>query len=582
MAPLPRRHGLSASRPASARGILRNRLAALPNGRGGASAPVGVLDRAPVTTAPGQGAAADGRPAVSTPMPVGFLALSIVPVLWGTYNPCIRYLYAEPDALDPASLTAVRTALSAGALLLPALLGYLFKECRGAFQRHQQQRAQAGTFLDGAAADAETSDQALPAAAAGPGAKGASVALFSAPINSTRLGPVLTCTFNSVILGGLELGLLNFLGTALQVEGLHSTSATRAGFLAEVTAVLTPLVSYLAGYQVPQAMWLAVAVGLVGSTMVAYDTAQAHEDDAAGAGAATVQGTPAPAALAAVTAVPAEGGAATASSAFTDSALQAGSSSAADAFAPLGAAGASSVASYASTAASAVVDAAQLAGDPAESATAALDAASAVALEVASLAAGAAASTAVPSISDSIASVALSTAEAAATATPLAVTGGELYLLLACLFFSIGTIRMGMYAPRMDTVSLAAMKKVGLSSMSLLWMASHNLGNGAALGSIFAFPDLSTRTPLSVAVLVYSGLGPGALATYLQFVGLSTVPATSAQVIFSLTPLCTAYFAYLVLGGESTGPLAWAGGSLIIFAALMAAWAQRQHFQQKK
>lgn len=62
-----------------------------------------------------------------------------------------------------------------------------------------------------------------------------------------------------------------------QVEGLHSTTATRAGFLAEVTAVLTPLVSYLAGYDIPRQMWLAVGVGLIGSTMVAYDTSQVGE-----------------------------------------------------------------------------------------------------------------------------------------------------------------------------------------------------------------------------------------------------------------------------------------------------------------
>ncbi len=36
-------------------------------------------------------------------------------------------------------------------------------------------------------------------------------------------------------------------------------------------------------------------------------------------------------------------------------------------------------------------------------------------------------------------------------------------------------VRMGIYAPRMDTVGLAAMKKVGLSSMSILWMAATNL-----------------------------------------------------------------------------------------------------------
>lgn len=155
---------------------------------------------------------------------------------------------------------------------------------------------------------------------------------------------------------------------------------------------------------------------------------------------------------------------------------------------------------------------------------------------------------------------------------------------------------------------------------------------------MFSFPDLSSRSPTSLAVLAYSGIGPGALATLLQVrhrpspcsaanspphppspalacppspaphppppaalpspllsphpaqtdllqqpvhvissylivhmappplqvQGLSSVPATTAQVIYSFTPLATAFFAFWILGGEPTGPLSWAGGMLLI------------------
>ena len=51
---------------------------------------------------------------------------------------------------------------------------------------------------------------------------------------------------SSVILAGIELGLYNFGGTACQAVGLQLTSATRAGFIIQSTAVLTPAISYLA------------------------------------------------------------------------------------------------------------------------------------------------------------------------------------------------------------------------------------------------------------------------------------------------------------------------------------------------
>ncbi|GIL52003.1 hypothetical protein Vafri_7970 [Volvox africanus] len=637
---------------------------ALPNGNsaGGSTSPVGVLDRgaAAATASTGPTSAPSEPLTLASQLPdrsMGYISLSLVPILWGTYNPCIRYLYAEADPLDPASLTAVRTMLSAGALLLPALIGYLLKKGRESWLQNQGQatnssveeieaqpsgalsRSPVGVVTLAAVADGPADGVAAAAAAdevavgTRPRQSSPSRSLFAEPLNRSRLGPILTRTFGSVALGGLELGLLNFLGTALQVEGLHSTSATRAGFLAEVTAVLTPFVSYLAGYDIPRQMWLAVAVGLVGSTMVAYDTSQPHGSQAQSAGAApanpagTASG-PAAAMSPSSTQMSSTGvseshdpGLATQNGLLAPDSSDAscmGSSVDAvpqtlDGSAPqeflmqtaelAGPASASEAASFpvdagagahtisgtispgitagadngAGAAASAPVDAANAATAFTDAATnlvtSNIDAAAYATTSAVAVATGAAAtapvdvaspgvdaataiapliSTAVDAVSSSLPSIASSAVEAvgpstadgvaavaaaaevataaAASTTPLAITGGEAYLLLACLFYSICTVRMGIYAPRMDTVSLAAMKKVGLSSMSFLWMAATNFQNGVAPGAVLAFPDLSNRTPISIAVLMYSGLGPGALATFLQVTGLSTVPATTAQV----------------------------------------------------
>ena len=49
----------------------------------------------------------------------------------------------------------------------------------------------------------------------------------------------------SVIFAGLELGLYNFIGTSMEAVGLQITSATRAGFITQSCAVITPALAYL-------------------------------------------------------------------------------------------------------------------------------------------------------------------------------------------------------------------------------------------------------------------------------------------------------------------------------------------------
>lgn len=227
------------------------KLSVLPDSNGPASSvpPTGVLDHAsiaPATSAPRDLAAPSISSAAALPdRNVGYLSLSFIPLLWGTYNPCIRYLYAEVDPLDPASLTAVRTVLSAGALLLPVFVGYLLKEGQEVWRRNQQRANESASAKPGldmlthplvvtlaaatdGAADGVAAVSAADELAAGSGTAPESLqqlqpsrALLAAPVNSARLGPFMTRTFDSVILGGLELGLLNFLGTALQVGGLR-------------------------------------------------------------------------------------------------------------------------------------------------------------------------------------------------------------------------------------------------------------------------------------------------------------------------------------------------------------------------
>lgn len=65
-------------------------------------------------------------------------------------------------------------------------------------------------------------------------------------------------------------------------------------------------------------------------------------------------------------------------------------------------------------------------------------------------------------------------AAASGHAATLSLSGGEALLMLSCFFFSLCTVRMGLYAPRMPIVELAAGKKIGLSVASIGWMAASN------------------------------------------------------------------------------------------------------------
>lgn len=94
-----------------------------------------------------------------------------------------------------------------------------------------------------------------------------------------------------------------------------------------------------------------------------------------------------------------------------------------------------------------------------------------------------------PVVSATVTALATATATATAllpTATAIsssgggaAVTGGEGLLLCACVFFSLGTVRLGMYAPRMDSLQLACVKKLTLASASLSWAAWNQQGGQA-------------------------------------------------------------------------------------------------------
>jgi len=159
----------------------------------------------------------DVAPLSTDSLPVARATLLLVPLLWATYNPAMRFIYASDASPSPAELTAVRMLIA----LVPFSL-VLLSVAKDEASRSRKDRR--GSSSDGA----KKRDVLLLARA------------------------------------GAELGFLNAAGTAFQAFGLERTSATRAGFLLSTINVLVPLGAALTGQKVKPAVFLGVGLACVG------------------------------------------------------------------------------------------------------------------------------------------------------------------------------------------------------------------------------------------------------------------------------------------------------------------------------
>ena len=157
----------------------------------------------------------DVAPPSTDSLPVARAALLSVPLLWATYNPAMRFIYASDAPPSPAELTAVRMLIA----LVPFSL-VLLSVARDEASRQNDGRP--------SSSDGRERDVFLLART------------------------------------GAELGLLNAAGTAFQAFGLERTSATRAGFLLSTINVLVPLGAAATGQKVTPKVFLGVALASVG------------------------------------------------------------------------------------------------------------------------------------------------------------------------------------------------------------------------------------------------------------------------------------------------------------------------------
>lgn len=173
---------------------------------------------------------------------------------------------------------------------------------------------------------------------------------------------------------------------------------------------------------------------------------------------------------------------------------------------------------------------------------------------------------------------------------------GDLLIVLAALAYTFHCIRLERYAKETSAIKLAACKAttetVWSLALVLLLISSAATSTAGDSGGILAYAveegtiiaeyastmfnqvssgslSLSTLAPAITAVL-WTGLVTCAYTIYAQSFGQSRVNPTDANLIYTIQPLCTALFAWGLLG-ETLGPAGYIGGALIGSAVLIVA-----------
>lgn len=146
-------------------------------------------------------------------------------------------------------------------------------------------------------------------------------------------------------------------------------------------------------------------------------------------------------------------------------------------------------------------------------------------------------------------------------------------LLLASLFYSLHVVRLGHYAPRLQPLQLAKSKATAQGVLStafiasLLWLFPSDNPMSTELVDFFSSVSTTGLPAIAAAAIVFAGWTTGSGAIFAQSLGQRLVASpTTANMLYSLQPLFTAIFAYLLLGEEISGIM---GGSCILAAVFL-------------
>jgi drug/metabolite transporter (DMT)-like permease len=173
--------------------------------------------------------------------------LLVVSVLWGSYTPALKAIFNVPGAPSPLVVAASRGLLQAlllgGAVAIGTSLG-------------NQNSAQVDREVENDGEGTKYTKELLPSP---------SPAAITASSTSMWLG------LPPVVAGAIEIGMYNTSGTLLQTWGLSLSSATRAAFLVQATALWTPILAAAFGMAPSPLLWVSSFIALVSTLLVTFD-----------------------------------------------------------------------------------------------------------------------------------------------------------------------------------------------------------------------------------------------------------------------------------------------------------------------
>jgi drug/metabolite transporter (DMT)-like permease len=172
---------------------------------------------------------------------------------------------------------------------------------------------------------------------------------------------------------------------------------------------------------------------------------------------------------------------------------------------------------------------------------------------------------------------------------------GDLLIVLAAVVYTLHVVRLGKYAKETTAVKLATAKatteailSVGLVLLLMTVGAASSVeGNGLLAYAQETGREITTffssitngivsgKVPTSVLLpalgaVLWTGWVTCAYTIYAQSFGQRRVSPTDANLIYTLQPIFTALFAWVLLG-ETLGPAGFAGAALIGSAVYTAA-----------
>ena len=152
-----------------------------------------------------------------------YIILCIVPLIWGTYSPLIKYLYSNANILAPPPL-------------LFNLLSYIV------------------SFSTLTLVSSSSKSSSLTSSSVKDSIK---------PFSNISL-----LEWQS----GIQLGMLLFLGATIQIMGIQGTLATRAAILVQLTTVIVPFIeSVVNKKEISLKLWISSFIALIGVIFVSAD-----------------------------------------------------------------------------------------------------------------------------------------------------------------------------------------------------------------------------------------------------------------------------------------------------------------------